>query len=138
MTHLYYVKGLKGHFAFKILIDCGASISIMSYNMSQLLGLKITKGSNIVHGVGGQAKILGVINQCHLNILYTRQIPITVNFNVLYNPLDKNTIILGLDFLERYKCIINTHHKTLQLGSNTIKFLNHKELLKYKLPINLK
>ena len=138
MTQLYYVKGVKGHFSFKLMIDSGASISIMSSSMVQLLGLKMTKGYHMVHGVGGQAKILGTINQCKLHIHSTSLIPIAVNFSVLHNPLDKHTIILGLDFLERYKCIINAHQKTVQLGPHIVKVMDKKELLKYKLPINHK
>ncbi len=45
--------------------------------------------------------------------------------------------ILGLDFLEKYKCIINTQNKTVLIANHIIPCLNRKEIQLLKVPIKL-
>ena len=128
MTHLYYVKTSYNHFTFKSLVDCGANISVISSAMMHLLGLKAIRKAGVVYGVGGKAPLIGH-KQCHICIGPM----VTVDFQVLQS--NQYSVILGLDFLEKYKCIINTNTKKLYLNTYKIPFLNPKELLLYKLPI---
>ncbi len=131
MTHLYYIKVSCQYYHFKVLIDCGANVSIISSDMLGLLGLSLNKKSNIVHGIGGHAKILGTV-KCKMVI---KTIPIIVDFSVISTP--EYMAILGLDFLEKYKCIINTQNKTVLIANHIIPCLNRKEIQLLKVPIKL-
>ncbi len=135
MTNLYYVKVGYNHFNFICLMDCGANISIISSSMMNLLGMKANRKAGVVYGVGGKAQLIGY-KQCKMCIIGPKLVPIEVDLQVLQS--DKYTIIFGLDFLEKYKCIINTNTKKLYLGINIIPFLNPKEVALYKLPIKIK
>lgn len=131
--HLYHVKVTYKFFTFKVLIDCGAQISIISPSMALYLGLKSdNRKQGIVKGVG-QASILGAIPNCNM---FINLIPITVNLCVIKSQVDKNLIIFGLDFLEKYKCILNCNVKNMVIGNKIVKFMNTKELIMYKLPID--
>ena len=130
MTHfIYYIKLTYKTFNFKVLIDSGAQISIILPNMVRFLGLQMERESSYVNGVG-KGKIIGSINQCKIQVL--------INFKVLQTDVDKNMTILGLDFLEKYKCIINCVTKSLLIKNYNVKFLTTKELIQYKLPIDHK
>ena len=130
MSQLYYIKLAYKSFRFKVLIDSGAQISIISPNMVKILGLPIKQQASYAHGVG-RAKIIGCIDQCHMMI---NKIPVMIDFKVLETDVDKNLTILGLDFLEKYKCVINCVTKSLSIHTHTVKFLTAKELIQYKLP----
>jgi hypothetical protein len=134
--HLYYVKVNYKFFTFKVLIDCGAQISIISPSMALYLGLKSdNRKQGIVKGVG-QASILGAIPNCNMFIYSKPLIPVTINLCVIQSQVDKNLIIFGLDFLEKYKCILNCNLKNMVIGNKIVKFMNNKELILYKLPID--
>jgi hypothetical protein len=134
MSQLYYIKLTYKTFSFKVLIDSGAQISIISPNMVRFLGLQMKRESAYVNGVG-KGKIIGCINQCKMMI---DKIQVFINFKVLQTDVDKNMTILGLDFLEKYKCIINCVTKSLLINNYNVKFLTSKELIQYKLPIDKK
>lgn len=134
--HLYYVKVTYNFFTFKVLIDCGAQISIISPSMTVYLGLKSdNRKHGIVKGVG-QASILGAIPNCNMFVVNKSPIPVTVNLCVIQSHVDKNLIIFGLDFLEKYKCILNCNVKNMVIGNKIVKFMTNKELLMYKSPID--
>jgi hypothetical protein len=137
-SQLYYIKLTYKTFSFKVLIDSGAQISIISPNMVRFLGLQMKHQSAYVNGVG-KGKVIGYIDQCKMII---NKLPVMINFKVLQCDVDKNLTILGLDFLEKYKCIINCVTKSLLINYNThnynVKFLTTKELIQYKLSIDHK
>lgn len=113
MSDLYYVKIIYNNISFNALIDSGAQISIISPLMLQKLNIK-TNLSTIghVHGIGGKDKIMGNIN-CKINLVGNKLLlPVQVKFTIVLN---YSSIILGLDFLEKYQCLINCHHKMLHL-----------------------
>ena len=134
MTHLYYVKVSYNHFTMKILVDTGANISVISSSMLNLLGLTPKRKVGMVYGVVGKAQIIGH-HPCKMSIVGPKLVNIEVDLQVLKN--DRFSVIFGLDFLEKYKCIINTNTKKLYLGRHIIPFLNTKEVALYKLPIKL-
>jgi hypothetical protein len=118
MSLLYYIKVQYNNIPFYAMVDCGAQISIMSLTMVKKLGITDVKPINgVVKGIG-QTKMLGKVKNCPLSIVnQTMFIPILIDFIVLQN---NNLIILGLDFLEKYKCIINCNFKMLHMNGNKV------------------
>jgi len=134
MTSLYYVKVSYQHFTFKAMIDSGAQITVISPTMVKLLGLKINKPlQGHVHGVGGKAKIIGSIMNCKMVI---GKIPIVNHFTVMQGEHD--LMIFGLDFLEKYKCILNFKTKTISIDTHLIKLMSIGEVAKLKYPIDIR
>lgn len=105
------------------MIDCGAQISIISLLMVKKLGITNIKATNgVVKGIG-QTKMLGTVKDIPLCIHNkTDMIPIMVDFIVLQN---NNLIILGLDFLEKYKCIINCNFKMLHIHGHKVPLMSN-------------
>jgi len=129
MSHLYYVMVKYHNITFKALIDSGAQISIISRHMLQKLGLHTNLQTiGYVHGINGKDKMMGHVD-CHINLISHHLIPVHVQFTVI---LHSRLIILGLDFLEKYQCLIDCHHKTLNIQHHKIPLYNkeHKLLTK--------
>lgn len=133
MTHLYYVKVSYHYYTLKVMIDTGANISVISLAMLNLLGLKPNRKAGVVYGVGGKAQLIGY-KQCNMCIVGPKLVNVEVNLQVLQS--DHFSVIFGLDFLEKYKCIVNTNTKKLYLGHHIIPFMTLKELALYKSPID--
>lgn len=127
MSDLYYVKIIYNNISFKALIDSGAQISIISPIMLQKLNIK-TNLSTIghVHGIGGKDKMMGHIN-CKINLVGNKLLlPVQVQFTIVLN---YSSIILGLDFLEKYQCLINCRYKILHLQQYKIPLYSKKNKL---------
>lgn len=133
MSVLYYVQVQYNNVKFNAMIDCGAQISIISTTMIKKLGISnIIATNGIVRGIG-QTTIIGKVPACKLYIVNQKLIPITVDFIVLKN---KNLIILGLDFLEKYKCIINCNFKMLHIDGNKVPLvIRYRQAIAIKPPI---
>jgi hypothetical protein len=133
-----YIRGQYSDHAFRILVDSGAQPNVISYEMARFLGLEnlIDKRmSGLAKGVG-TTKIYGCIYGCNIKIGDNLNIP--VNFKVMDNDLDKYLVILGLDFLYPYGCVMDFKNRLLQVNNNNIKFLNELEIKEYETPINYK
>lgn len=126
MSVLYYIQVQYNNVKFNAMIDCGAQISIISTAMVRKLGLLTCPINGIVRGIG-QTTMKGKVPNCKLHIVNQTLIPITVDFIVLQQ---NNLIILGLDFLEKYKCIINCNFKMLHIDGNKVPLV-----IKYSQPI---
>lgn len=138
MSLLYYIKVQYNNIPFYAMVDCGAQISIMSVTMVKKLGIIDVKPTNgVVKGIG-QTKMLGKVKNCPLSIVnQTIFIHIMIDFIVLQN---NNLIILGLDFLEKYKCIINCNFKMLHMNGNKVPLIKQpiKQPMKPTKPIDKK
>ena len=126
---LYYIKSRCKNYTFKVLVDSGAQMNVISPTMSKLLNLQLTQCKGRINGVG-QANIIGS-TKC---TLYINKIPILLNFKVVNLNIDKYITILGLEFLNQYKCILNFKTKTLQFDKHMIRFMTNDEVNIYKCP----
>lgn len=135
---LINIKGEYNDIAFKIIIDSGASTSIMSNYMAELLGISHlidTRMSGIANGIG-TSKIFGCIFGCNIKI--NNNIFIPVNLKILDNKIDKHLVILGLDFLYTYGCLVDFKNRSLKVNDQNIPFMNEKEVNDYNIPFNIK
>lgn len=134
---LVYMRAEYNDMAFKIMIDSGAQISVMSDLMMKFLDLEhlLDKSvSGVVNGVG-TSKILGSIYGCDINLNNVIHIP--VNFKVIENA-DPYLILLGIDFLYTYKSVFDFKNRTLDIDNLKLKFLNEAEINDLKVPYNNK
>lgn len=112
----YYIRLNYNNVLFKGLIDSGANISCTTPQMVKKLGLVATNNiTGYVNGIG-RTKILGEVRNCNLIV---NDIRVVVNFIVLNNQ-DKNLVILGQDFLETYKCVIDCCNKKIKINSKIV------------------
>lgn len=135
---MLYLKGEYNDTGFKLMIDSGAQVSVMSKYMADYLGISHlidTRMSGQAKGVG-TSNILGCIYNCHVKIDGCILVPI--NFRIMDNDFDKHLVILGLDFLNSHNCVINFRNGTIQINNNTIKFMNEGEINNYVTPFNSK
>jgi len=135
---LLYLKGEYNNIAFKLMIDSGAQVSVMSNYMANYLGISHlidTRMQGQAKGVG-TSNILGCIYNCHIKI--DGNISTPINFRIMDNDFDKHLILLGLDFLNSHNCIVNFQSRTIQINNNVIKFMNEGEINNYTLPFNIK
>lgn len=134
---LVYLKAEYNDIAFKIMIDSGAQVSIMSESMMKTLELehyldKRTQG--VAHGVG-TSKILGSIIGCNLKLNNKFYLP--VNFKVIENS-DPNIVLLGVDFLYTYNCMFNFKDKVIEMNDIKLKFLDEFDKKNLSVPYNCK
>jgi len=98
----------------ELLVDTGAEYSIISVPMLKRLGLQRSidpRGGGVAAGVGF-ARILGTLRDCRVRI--GRQ-DFNMNFRVL--GIDhEELVILGMDFLQRFKCSLDLGRRMLRLG----------------------
>lgn len=129
----YYIKVQYNTILFKGLIDSGATICVITPFMVNKLGLVATHGVNgYVQGIG-RTKILGEVRNCHLTVNNTR---IVVDFIVLNNQ-NKNLVIFGQDFLEKYKCLLDCFNKKIIINNKPVPivpFTTVKNVTKPKKP----
>lgn len=128
---LLFLKGECQDLAFKILIDTGAQVSVISDQMAKMLNLNVdTRMKRKAHGVG-VANILGIAYNCDLKLEDNFHVPI--NFNVMEND-DPHLILLGLDFLYSHHCTINLVNRTIIINNKEFRLLNEIEVQQLNTP----
>lgn len=132
MSSLYYIKVKYDNFIFKAMIDCGAEISIISPSMLKILNLPYHKEDHgHVQGVG-KAKLTGLCPSCLFTIVHQKAIPVRVNLYVMENQWSQNLVIFGLDFLEKYNCVIDCQPKMLNIKDCLVPLVQHRNRVIYK------
>jgi len=133
---LLYLKGECNGTVFKMMIDTGASMSIITENVSKLIKvdhLMDTRLKGQAMGVGN-SKILGVV--CNCNVKLGDNIYVPANFRVIEDGFDPNLIILGLDFITSHRCIIDPFNRQIEVDGIKLRFLNEMEVENLKSPYN--
>lgn len=125
VKEMIYISGKYGDYSFRIFIDSGAQSNIMSYEMATFLNIdnlidKRHKG--VAFGVGKQT-IHGCIFNCKINI--DDKISVPINFKIMDVEADKYLVILGLEFLYAYDCMLNFKSKRLVIGDHIINFITN-------------
>jgi len=135
---LVHAKGQYNDIAFKIIVDSGASTSVMSHYMAELLNIDhlIDKRmSGVAKGIGVQ-KIIGKI--LNLNIKINGTIFVPINITILDTEVDKHLVLFGLDFLYSHGCIVDFKNRVLKINDESVPFMNESEISSYKIPFNIK
>jgi hypothetical protein len=134
---LLYLPGEINDIAFRIVIDTGASASVMSESLSKMLKINgliddRTKGTAV--GIGN-TNILGLISGCNVKLCEDTFVP--VSFSVLEDGFDKYMAILGLDFLTSHKCKIDFVERLIEVNGKNLRFLNEMEVQRMATPYNV-
>jgi len=113
MCHVPCVVG--DHVCVEMMVDTGAESSVISFGLAKELGLenKIDRREQGVALGVGQAKILGRIRDVICTLGH-------VEFSMEYIVLDMpgRLLLLGMDQMRKYKCIIDLQRDMLIFGGN--------------------
>jgi len=98
---------------YRILVDSGAALSMMSEPVAKNLGLwsqvdRSEKGQ--ITGIG-EANVVGAL---HNILLHVGNAKLSVSFYVFSVPDD--VVLLGVDTLSRYKCVLDLDSNLLMVG----------------------
>eukprot|EP00977_Amphora_coffeiformis_P013855 scaffold3763_cov165-Amphora_coffeaeformis.AAC.6 len=112
MHMLFVICELEGK-AVEMLIDSGASTSVISLRMVNQLGLSHRLNPTLqgtAEGVGA-AKIVGLVENLVVSMGH-------VEFRLFFMVLDTNDpwLILGLDQMRRFKCVIDLERYVIAFG----------------------
>lgn len=128
MSSLYFIKVQYQNVVFKVMIDSGAQISIISPDLVKQLNLNIVPYYGHVQGVGHN-KLIGKC-QLHCHLLGAH---CSVMVDLYIMPSHRFTIF-GLDFLEKYQCVIHCQRRALYINHTYIPFVQCKQNHLYKIP----
>merc|ERR1711920_742897 len=97
----------------EMMVDTGAQTSVMSLSLARQLGMeqRIDRRHMGIAAGGGRAKIVGKLVGVICELV---QVEFVMNFSVLDVP-DK-LLLLGLDLMRKYKCVVNLDKDTLVFG----------------------
>jgi len=97
--------------AVEMIVDTGAQSSVLSLPLAQQLGLKIDKSHQGVAVGVGRARVVGMVRNiiCELG-----HVEFHMDFAVLDAP--EKLLLLGLDLMRRYKCIVDLERDVLVFG----------------------
>lgn len=104
-----------GEHEIDMLVDTGAQMSVISEQLAAQLGLLSgldRRFQGIANGVG-QAKILGKVWDVPVKLGH---IEFSLNFSVLST--QQHIILLGLDLMRQFKCLVDLERKCLIFGGH--------------------
>lgn len=132
-THLYLLCEIE-NYNVSVMIDSGATMSVVSHKIISTLGLdnKINKKFNYTMRGIGQSECIGIIHNLTIKI---NNIITQVSLHVIEDGEKGNTILFGLDVLNKHKCIIDIPNRLLHWNDNILKCLNETDVAKYRKPV---
>jgi Aspartyl protease len=112
--HMCVVPCVVGHgtsICVEMMIDTGAQTSVMSLSLAQQLKLPIDRRHRGVASGVGTAQIVGKIHNAPVELGH-------VEFPMDFLVLESSTtmMLLGLDLMRRYKCIVDLEREVLIFG----------------------
>ena len=110
---MLYISGRVGSAPCDLLVDTGAQISIISTPLMRRLGLS-NRLNTSVQGVAagvGRARIIGFLPEVPI---YVGQVEFLFNLTVL--DITDELLILGLDQMRRFKCVVDLEKDCLTFG----------------------
>eukprot|EP01080_Neovahlkampfia_damariscottae_P010417 gene10417-2944_t len=122
---MLYIPAKVNNVSVKAFVDSGAQMSIMTKECAEkcgLLRLLDKRWAGMAQGVG-TAKILGRIHLTTMTIGKSY-------FNISITVLEQKGIdfLLGLDMLRRHQCSIDLKKNALEIGDETVSFLQEKDI----------
>lgn len=127
-------------YLIKVIVDTGAQKTLISYKLIKDIGLSNCIDSSYkgnIKGVGGSTKILGVIRD--VEIVINRKLSVKHNI-IVQDDVEgqaNNLFLLGLDFMYKYKVVININDRTFTCGDCQLKFLNELQSERLRNVINV-
>ena len=115
MCHLACVMGENG-ICVEMMVDTGAQSSVMSSTLAQDLGLNLERAYGMASGVG-TARITGIARNvpCRFN---GELMEFSMDFMILELGRAERMLLLGLDQMRKYKCLVDLERNVLIFGGS--------------------
>lgn len=115
MCHLPCVMGENG-ICVEMMVDTGAQSSVMSSTLAQELGLSVERAYGVASGVG-TARITGIARNvpCRFN---GELMEFAMDFMILELGRAERLLLLGLDQMRKYKCLVDLERNVLIFGGS--------------------
>ena len=123
-TSMVEVEGMINQTPITILIDIGASLSYISPEMVEKCKLLVEKFENswlVQLAIGAKRKVTCFVKEC---VVVMDQFETIVKLNVL--PLGSYDLLIGMDWLEQHRVILNCYDKIFTCINNDGKSINVK------------
>src|SRR5712692_9653147 len=123
-TSMVEVEGMINHTPVTILIDTGASLSYIAPQIVEKCKLSIYNFENswlVQLATGAKRKVTCFVKEC---ALVMDKFETVVKLNVL--PLGSYDFLIGMDWLEQHRVILNCYDKTFTCINNDGKKINVK------------
>ena len=118
------VEGKLNQIPISILIDRGASLSYFYPDLVEKCKLSVEKFAKpwlFYLATGAKRKVISFVNTC---IVKRDQFETSVKINVL--PLGSYDMLIGMDWLEQHRVVLNYFDKTFTCVSNDRELINVK------------
>ena len=115
-TSMVEVEGKLNQIPISILIDTGASLSYISPNLVEKWKLSVenfAKSWLVQLATGAKRKVISFVKDCAVNM---DQFETYVKLNVL--PLGYYDMLIGMDWLEQHRVVLNCFDKTFTCVNN--------------------
>ncbi|CAJ1945291.1 unnamed protein product [Cylindrotheca closterium] len=111
MCHIPCVVG-PNSVCVEMMVDTGAESSVISEQLAKELGLQIDRRAQGIAAGVGQARIVGQVRDA---VVTLGHVEFLMEFMVLQVPT-RRLLLLGLDQMRKYKCIVNLEKDVLIFG----------------------
>jgi len=101
------------HKSFRLLVDSGAALSLMSEPVAKKLGLWAQLDRNVqgqVNGIG-EAEVVGALHDVPMQVGDSK-----FNSTFYVFSVDDDIVLLGVDELSRHKCVLDLDRNLLMVG----------------------
>lgn len=130
-----YIAGVVNNYKIKMIVDCGAQVTMMSMQLVQRLELEHLidrKYRGVARGMGS-AEIIGKIFACNITIGTDLVVAMDITVADIDDPV---MCLIGLDFLYPNKCAINFDTNMLYTKNHQVPLLSSAEIKTLGIPIN--
>jgi len=104
----------------EMLLDTGSEFSVISLPTARRLGLEPYIDRRM-QGVAAGVGVAPILGRLHSVPVMLGPLSVTMDFEVLQ--VDEAIIMLGMDIMKKYRCVVDMERGSLRIGGHELPFL---------------